>query len=45
MMDKLYDFKLQPGVAVELKHDIQKYFFNNQQHGMVTCFVSAARDS
>lgn len=45
IVDKLYDFEFQPGVAVELKHDIRKSFFNNKQHGMVTVFVSAARDS
>lgn len=44
-VDKLYDFEFQPGVAVELKHDIKKSYFNNKQHGMVTMFVSAARDS
>jgi hypothetical protein len=28
-----------------MKHDIKKIFYNNKQHGMVTCFHSAARDS
>lgn len=45
VVDRLYDFEFQPGVAVELKHDIQKSFFNDKQHGMVTVFVSAAADS
>lgn len=45
VVDKDYDFGFQPGVAVELKHDIRKSYFNNVQHGMVTVFVSAARDT
>ena len=45
IVDKDYDFGFQPGVAVELKNDIQKSYFNNKQHGMVTVFVSAAADS
>lgn len=45
IVDKLYDFEFQPGVAVEMKQDIQKSYFNNKQHGMVTVFVSAARDA
>lgn len=45
IVDKDYDYGFQPGVAVELKHDIRKSFFNNVQHGVVTVFSSAARDS
>jgi hypothetical protein len=41
-VDRLYDFEFQPGVAVELKHDIRKAFFNNVQHGMVTGYFSGA---
>lgn len=37
-MDK--DYKFQPGVAVELKHDIDKMVFNDKDHGVVTVFVS-----
>lgn len=45
IVDRLYDFEFQPGVAVECKHDIDKSFFNDDiQHGMVTGFVSAAAD-
>jgi hypothetical protein len=44
VVDKDYDFGFKPGVAVELKHDIQKSYFNNVQHGMVTVFVSATGD-
>lgn len=43
--DNTFDYGFQPGVAVELKHDIQKSYFNLKQHGMVTVFVSAARDA
>ena len=45
IVDRDYDYGFQPGVAVELKHDIDKSYFNNVQHGMVTCFVSSAADS
>lgn len=45
VVDRLYDFEFQPGVAVELKHDIDKSYFNNVQHGLVTVFVSAAADA
>ena len=37
-MEKAYRF--QPGVAVELKHDIDKLVFNNKDHGMVSVFVA-----
>ena len=36
IVDRDYDFKFRPGVAVELKEDVKKAFFNNIQHGMVT---------
>lgn len=45
IVDRLYDFEFQPGVAVELKQDIKKAYFNSKQHGMVTIFTSAARDA
>lgn len=44
-VDKEYDYEFQPGVAVMLKHDIDKAFFNNIQHGLVTIFSSAAVDA
>lgn len=45
IVDRLYDYEFQPGVAVECKHDIDKAFFNGAvQHGMVTAFVSSAAD-
>lgn len=45
VVDKTYDYGFQPGVACQLKHKIQKAFFNNKQHGMVTIFTSSARDA
>ena len=39
------DYGFQNGVAVEMKHDIKKTFYNLKQHGMVTHFHSAAADS
>ena len=33
------------GVAVSMKHDIKKTFYNNKQHGMVTVFHSASADA
>lgn len=54
VIDSDYDYGFQPGVAVELKHQIKKAFFDNhsagtssthKQHGMVTVFVSAPVDS
>jgi len=37
-----FDFKFQPAVAVELKEDVKKAFFNSFQHGMVTGYFSGA---
>lgn len=45
VVDKDHDYEFQPGVAVMLKHDIRKTFFNLKQHGMVTIFTSAAVDA
>ena len=45
IVDSTYDYGFQPGVAVELKHDIDKLFFNNVQQGMVTVYVQASVDS
>jgi len=39
------DYQFQPGVAVQMKHDIKKMFFNAKQHGVVTVFVSGAADA
>jgi hypothetical protein len=45
IIDRDYDYEFQPGVAVELKHDIKKNFFNNVQHGMVTVYTAGVADS
>ena len=45
VVDMDFDYDFQPGVAVEMKHDIDKSYFNNIQHGMVSVFVSAAQDA
>ena len=42
VVDRDYDYGFKPGVAVELKEDVKKAFFNNVQHGMVTGYVSGA---
>lgn len=39
------DYEHQNGVAIVMKHDLKKTFYNNKQHGMVTSFHSAALDS
>lgn len=43
-VDTEYDFGFQPGVAVELKHQIRKTFFNNIQHGLVTGYFAGVAD-
>lgn len=45
IVDKEEDYQFQPGVAVELKQDIRKSFFNDVQHGMVTAYLSAEADA
>lgn len=39
------DYEHLNGVAVSAKHDIKKTFYNGKQHGVFTCFHSAAIDS
>lgn len=39
------DYGFQNGVAITMKHDIRKTFYNNKQHGMITCFYSSSVDS
>lgn len=41
-VDRDYDYGFQPGVAVELKEDVKKAYFNSIQHGLVTGYVSGA---
>lgn len=40
-----WDYGFAPGVAVELKHQIRKTFFNNIQYGLVTLYVSGVADA
>lgn len=40
IVDRDYDYDFQPGVAVELKENIKKTFYNDYQHGMVTGYFS-----
>ena len=42
IVDRDYDFGFRPGVAVELKEDVKKTYFNGIQHGMVTGYFSGA---
>lgn len=39
------DYGFKHGVSITLKHDIKKTFYNNKQHGMITCFYSSSVDS
>lgn len=34
------DYKFQPGVAVELKHQMDKFVYNSKDHGIVSVFVA-----
>ena len=43
IVDRDYDFKFRPAVAVELKEDVKKTFFNGIQHGMVTGYFSGVK--
>lgn len=45
VVDRDYDYGFQPGVAVEMKHQIRKMFYNTKQHGMVTVYTSGVADS
>lgn len=42
VVDRKFDFEFQPAVAVELKEDVKKTFFNDKQHGLVSGFFSGA---
>ena len=39
------DYEHQNGVAISMKHQIKKMFYNNKQHGMITAFYSAPLDA
>ena len=45
IVDREFDYQFQPGVAVELKDEIRKSYFNNVQHRCVTVFTSSAADA
>jgi len=40
VVDREKDFKFQPGVAVELDHDIDKLTYNNKDHGILSLYVT-----
>jgi hypothetical protein len=40
VVDREKDYKFQPGVAVELKHEIDKLVYNSKDHGVVSVFVT-----
>jgi hypothetical protein len=40
IVDKLKDYQFQPGVAVQLKHDIDKLVYNDKDHGVLSGFVT-----
>ena len=40
VVDREFDFQFRPAVAVEMKEDIKKTFFNDIQHGMITGYFS-----
>jgi hypothetical protein len=42
IVDREYDFKFRPAVAVEAKEDIKKAYFNDYQHGMITGYFAVA---
>jgi hypothetical protein len=42
IIDRDFDYGFQPGCAIEFKQDIQKSYFDNRQHGVVTVFTSSA---
>ena len=39
------DYEFLNGVAVQMKHDIKKTFYNTKQHGMMTWFVASVADA
>lgn len=45
IVDNDFDYKFQPGVAVEFKEQIRKLMYNSKQHGMVTVYVSGVADA
>ena len=45
VVDRDWDYGFQPGVACECKHDIDKMFYNDKQHGMVTVYTATVKDA
>lgn len=45
IVDRDWDYGFQPGVACECKHDVDKMYFNNKQHGMVTVYTATVKDA
>jgi N4-gp56 family major capsid protein len=45
IVDELKDYKFRPGISVQENRSIEKLFFNDIQHGMVTGYVAAAADA
>ena len=43
IVDRDYDFKFRPAVAVECKEDVKKTYFNDIQHGVVTGYFSGVK--
>lgn len=42
-VDREFDFEFRPAVAVEMKEDVKKSFFNDIQHGQITGYFSGAK--
>ena len=42
-VDRTYDYGFRPGVAIEVKEDVKKTFFNDIQHGIVSGFFSGVK--
>jgi len=40
IVDSTKDFNFQPGVAIQLKHDIDKFVYNTKDHGLVSLYVT-----
>lgn len=43
VVDREWDFQFRPAVAIEVKQDVKKTFFNSYQHGMVTGYFSGVK--
>ena len=43
VVDREWDFQFRPAVAVEMKQDVKKTFFDSIQHGLITGYFSGAK--